>query len=222
MWSPFRQASMPAPDRALPGRAEPMPSPDRHFVNGAPIEAPLPEGSSRPSSRWAASGAPRRSSGGCPASSHGRRLRRRLHAEPDLSRGLLGPDRARRSRARGFDPDAGLLRAAAEGVLGAPRPDAGHAPGQRRRDAVPVGDLLRRRRAAPRRGGLARCSTRPRCQRAGYGAITTEIAPAPPFYYAEDYHQQYLAKNPDGYCPNHATGVKLPNDFVVTPLQYVD
>jgi peptide-methionine (S)-S-oxide reductase len=56
----------------------------------------------------------------------------------------------------------------------------------------------------------------------GYGEITTEIAPAPPFYYAEEYHQQYLAKNPFGYCPNHATGVKLPDGWTVTPLQYVD
>jgi peptide-methionine (S)-S-oxide reductase len=39
------------------------------------------------------------------------------------------------------------------------------------------------------------------------GAITTEIRPAPPFFYAEDYHQQYLAKNPDGYCPNHSCGI---------------
>jgi len=61
-----------------------------------------------------------------------------------------------------------------------------------------------------------------RLSAAGFGRITTEIAPAPPFYYAEDYHQQYLAKNVNGYCPNHATGVKLPDDFVVTPLQYVD
>jgi peptide-methionine (S)-S-oxide reductase len=45
--------------------------------------------------------------------------------------------------------------------------------------------------------------------RAGYGAITTEIVDAPEFYFAEDYHQQYLAKNPAGYCPVHATGVKL-------------
>ena len=43
-----------------------------------------------------------------------------------------------------------------------------------------------------------------------------------PFFYAEDYHQQYLDKVPNGYCPNHATGVKLPDDFVVTPLQYVE
>ncbi|HET7169843.1 MAG TPA: peptide-methionine (S)-S-oxide reductase MsrA, partial [Candidatus Limnocylindrales bacterium] len=56
----------------------------------------------------------------------------------------------------------------------------------------------------------------------GFGAITTEIVDAGPFYYAEDYHQQYLDKVPNGYCPNHATGVTLPNDFVVTPLQYVD
>jgi peptide-methionine (S)-S-oxide reductase len=45
---------------------------------------------------------------------------------------------------------------------------------------------------------------------AGYGAITTEILDAPPFYYAEDYHQQYLAKNPDGYCGIGGTGVSCP------------
>ncbi|MBN9105338.1 MAG: peptide-methionine (S)-S-oxide reductase MsrA [Propionibacteriaceae bacterium] len=42
---------------------------------------------------------------------------------------------------------------------------------------------------------------------AGYGSITTQLAPAGPFFYAEDYHQQYLQKNPNGYCPIHATGV---------------
>ena len=45
---------------------------------------------------------------------------------------------------------------------------------------------------------------------AGYGVITTEILPAPEFYYAEDYHQQYLAKNPDGYCGLGGTGVTCP------------
>ena len=60
--------------------------------------------------------------------------------------------------------------------------------------------------------------------KSGYGEVMTEIADAgsTPFYYAEDYHQQYLDKNPGGYCPNHSTGVKLPADFVVTPLQYVE
>jgi peptide-methionine (S)-S-oxide reductase len=58
--------------------------------------------------------------------------------------------------------------------------------------------------------------------KAGYGPITTEIRDAPTFYFAEEYHQQYLSKVPNGYCPNHRTGVKLPADFAVTPLQYVD
>jgi peptide-methionine (S)-S-oxide reductase len=48
--------------------------------------------------------------------------------------------------------------------------------------------------------------------KAGFGSITTEIVgpPAPTFYFAEDYHQQYLAKNPNGYCPDHSTGVSCP------------
>jgi peptide-methionine (S)-S-oxide reductase len=49
-----------------------------------------------------------------------------------------------------------------------------------------------------------------RLTQAGYGRITTEIAEAPPFYYAEDYHQQYLAKNPGGYCGHGGTGVACP------------
>jgi peptide-methionine (S)-S-oxide reductase len=44
---------------------------------------------------------------------------------------------------------------------------------------------------------------------AGFGKVTTEIREAPPFFYAEDYHQQYLAKNPDGYCPDHSCGVSF-------------
>jgi len=50
----------------------------------------------------------------------------------------------------------------------------------------------------------------------GYGPITTEIAPAGPFYYAEDYHQQYLHKVPNGYCPHHGTGVGCPVSLGVT------
>jgi peptide-methionine (S)-S-oxide reductase len=46
--------------------------------------------------------------------------------------------------------------------------------------------------------------------KAGFGAITTEIAEAPAYYFAEDYHQQYLHKVPNGYCPDHSTGVACP------------
>ena len=56
----------------------------------------------------------------------------------------------------------------------------------------------------------ARAAYQPRLTAAGYGPITTQIAPAPPFFYAEEYHQQYLAKNPAGYCGLGGTGVACP------------
>ena len=62
-------------------------------------------------------------------------------------------------------------------------------------------------RARPRRRATP---TSARSTAAGYGAITTEIRAAPEFYYAEDYHQQYLAKNPGGYCGLGGTGVTCP------------
>ena len=58
---------------------------------------------------------------------------------------------------------------------------------------------------APRATAIA--DYQPELRAAGYGAITTEVVPAGPFYFAERYHQQYLDKNPNGYCPIHATGV---------------
>src|SRR6266508_1242317 len=64
----------------------------------------------------------------------------------------------------------------------------------------------KKRRAAER----SRDAFQERLTAAGYGPITTEILPAPEFYYAEDYHQQYLAKNPDGYCGLGGTGVTCP------------
>ena len=61
-----------------------------------------------------------------------------------------------------------------------------------------------------RRAEASRAAYQKALERAGGGAITTEIREAPPFYYAEDYHQQYLAKNPDGYCGLGGTGVSCP------------
>ena len=59
----------------------------------------------------------------------------------------------------------------------------------------------------------SRATYQERLRAAGYGEITTEIRPAGPFYHAEDYHQQYLSKNPGGYCPDHGTGVACPIGF---------
>ncbi len=74
--------------------------------------------------------------------------------------------------------------------------------GTQYRSAIYTQDAPRQRPRARTRDAYQR-----RLSEAGYGAITTEIADAPPFYYAEDYHQQYLAKNPGGYCGLGGTGV---------------
>jgi peptide-methionine (S)-S-oxide reductase len=77
--------------------------------------------------------------------------------------------------------------------------------GTQYRSAVYVADDAQRAAAIATRDAYAA-----RLAEAGYGEITTEIADAGPFYYAEDYHQQYLAKNPAGYCGLGGTGVSCP------------
>ena len=64
--------------------------------------------------------------------------------------------------------------------------------------------------AQKRAAEASRAAYQDKLREARYGTITTEVAPLPPFYYAEDYHQQYLAKNPDGYCGIGGTGVVCP------------
>ena len=109
-----------------------------------------------------------------------------------------------------FDPAVTSYRRDAADLLGEPRPDAGHAPGQRRRHAVPLGASTSHGDAQRAAAIASRDAYAARLAQAGYGAITTEIVDAPEFYYAEDYHQQYLAKNPHGYCGIGGTGVSCP------------
>ena len=153
-----------SPEEALPGREAEMPVPDRHDVLGTPLQPPFPEGLEQAVVRpRAASGAPSACSGsstGVYTTAVG--LRRRLHAEPDVRGGVHRPHRAHRGRARRLRPQADLLRGAAEGVLGGPRPDPGHAPGQRRRHPVPLGHLLR----APTSSATAAEASRERYQAA--------------------------------------------------------
>ena len=109
-----------------------------------------------------------------------------------------------------YDPKKISYESAAQDVLGKPRPDARHAPGQRCRHPVSLRHLHLHARAAQGRRGVEG-DVRDRAIKAKrYGAITTEIVDAPEFYFAEDYHQQYLAKNPAGYCGLGGTGVSCP------------
>ena len=208
---------MPTPDKALPGRATPMPVPETHFVNGAHSQPPYPDGDPDRDVRHGLllgrredllERARRRLDGG--------RLRRRLHAEPDLRGGLLGPTGHAEVVRVVYRPGQGdryeeLLKHFWEEH----DPTQGMRQGNDSGHAVPLGDIHLHRRAAAT-AEASRAAYQQELTKAGYGEITTEIVDAPEFYFAEDYHQQYLAKNPAGYCPNHSTGIACPVGLGVT------
>jgi peptide-methionine (S)-S-oxide reductase len=205
-----RNREMVSASLALPGREAPIPSPDRHFVNGRPIKPPFPEGTETAffalGCFW---GAERRfwqvpgvfatavgySGGFTPNPTYEEVCTGRTgHAEVVLI---------------GFDPAAvayaELLRVFWEA----------HDPTQGMRQGADVGTQYRSAIffLSPAQGEQAELSRRAyqaALTRAGHGAITTEVRAAGAFFYAEDYHQQYLAKNPQGYCGLGGTGVSCP------------
>ena len=212
-----KASALPTPEEALPGRDTPIVVPGRHLVLGTPIGPPFPEGTERAifgmgcfwgAERmfWQAAGHLHDCGG----------LRGRLHAEPDLPGGLHRSDRAQRSRPRGVRHVEDDVRGDAPHLLGGPRPDTGHAPGQRRGHAVPLGDLLDERGATRSRARVAGHVPGGALDAPATATITTEIAEAGPFYYAEDYHQQYLEANPNGYCGLGGTGVSCPVSIAAT------
>ena len=206
----MKSLRIPSPAEALPGRAERMRVPDAHFVNSHRLEPPFPDGLERAmfgmgcfwgaeKKFWQQPGVYSTAVGY--AAGH--------TPNPTYREVCSRHDRPQRSRARRLRSGKVSLRRTAQGVLGKPRSHAGDAPGKRRRHAVPLGHLLLRRGAAAA-AEASRDAFQQQLTKAGYGPITTEILPAPEFYYAEDYHQQYLAKNPDGYCGLGGTGVSCP------------
>jgi peptide-methionine (S)-S-oxide reductase len=217
----FRSPSMPSADQALPGRPDEMPLTDRHFINGASLKGPWPDGT-----RTAIFGM------GCFWGAE-----KDFWETPGVVSTAVG-------YAGGFTPNADYREVCsgrtghAEVVLVAYDPARisygellkvfweNHDPTQGMRQGNDRGSQYRSviyttSADQPAEAEASRAAFQERLAAEGFGEITTEIAPAPPFYYAEDYHQQYLAKVPNGYCPNHSTGV-TPPDVVVTPLQYVD
>ncbi len=209
-WFDERKLKMPTKDEALPGRAERMPVPERHFVNGNRIVPPFPDGLERAmfgmGCFWGAE--------------------RKFWQQPGVYSTAVGyqagftPNPTYREVCTGatghaetvlvvFDPKRvsydDLLRVFWES----------HDPTQGMRQGNDVGTQYRSaifyRDAAQREAAIrSRDAYQQKLIDAGYGAITTEISPAPPFYYAEDYHQQYLARNPEGYCGLGGTGVSCP------------
>jgi peptide-methionine (S)-S-oxide reductase len=199
--------SLPSQADALPGRAAKMPVPAAHHVNGHRLEEPFPQGTERAmfglgcfwgaeKKFWQQKGVYSTAVGYAAGHTPNPTYR-------EVCSGMTGHSEVVLVV---FDPKqisyADLLKLFWES----------HDPTQGMRQGGDVGTQYRsgvyyydqaQKEAAER----TRDAYQQDLSAAGYGRITTEILPAPEFYYAEDYHQQYLAKNPDGYCGLGGTGV---------------
>jgi len=210
MFSGVKKQQLPAPHEALPGRAEKMPVPEKHFVNGHALAPPYPDGLELAQFGlgcfWGAekgfwqqpgvySTAVGYAGGYTPNPTY-----------EEVCSGRTGHNEVVRVV---FDPKqvsyAQLLKAFWEA----------HDPTQGMRQGNDVGTQYRsgiytynkaQKQAA--RASLERYQQQ--LVQAGFPPVTTEILDAPEFYFAEDYHQQYLAKNPRGYCGHGGTGVACP------------
>jgi peptide-methionine (S)-S-oxide reductase len=199
--------NLPTPERALPGRSEVMRVTNRHFVNGHPIQPPFPSGMMR-----ALFGM------GCFWGGE-----KRFWVHPGVYSTAVGyaggytPNPTYREVCSGltghnevvlvvYDPESigytDLLRIFWESHDPTQGMRQGNDVGTQYRSGIYVYDETQRQAAESSREHYQHA-----LKAAGLGGITTEILAAPPFYYAEDYHQQYLAKNPGGYCGLGGTGV---------------
>jgi peptide-methionine (S)-S-oxide reductase len=202
--------TIPSKAEALPGRAERMPVPDAHFVNRNRLAPPFPAGLASAifgmGCFWGAE-----------------RKFWQLRGVYSTAVGYAGghtPNPTYREVCTGmtghnevvlvvFDPSVisydDLLKVFWENHDPTQGMRQGNDAGTQYRSGIYYTDDDQKRAAERSRDAFQQQLTA-----ADYGAITTEIAPAPEFYYAEDYHQQYLAKNPDGYCGLGGTGVSCP------------
>jgi len=210
-----KPATMVTADEALPGRAEPIVVPDRHEVLGTPLQPPFPEGFEQivvgmgcfwGAERvfWRATGIYTTAVGYAGGFTPNPTYREVCSGETGHAEAVLAV----------FDPEQtsyeAMLRLFWEN----------HDPTQGMRQGNDAGTQYRSaiywttdaQRAAAE---ASRAMYQQELTRAGHGEITTEIAEAGPFYYAEDYHQQYLAKNPNGYCGLGGTGVACPVGLTV-------
>ena len=205
-----KPTTMVAPEDALPGRDEPLPVPARHEVLGTPIAPPFPDGLEQAifglgcfwgAERvfWRAPGvyttAVGYAGGFTPNPTYEEVCSGRTgHTVAVLV--VFDPkqtsyDEILRLFWEGHDPTQGMRQ--------------GNDVGTQYRSAIYTSDESQRVAAEATRDAFQQ-----ELETAGYGGISTEIAAAGPFFYAEPYHQQYLAKNPNGYCGLGGTGVACP------------
>ena len=205
-----RKIRMPSPEEALAGRPDRMPVPRAHHVNGAPLAPPFPEGLEQAvfglgcfwgaeRKFWQVAGVYTTAvgyAGGFTPNPTYREVCSGMTGHNEVVLVVFDPKRV------SYDD---LLKVFWEA----------HDPTQGMRQGNDVGTQYRsgiycfsdaQRLAAER----SREAFQRELSKAGYGTITTEIVPAPEFYYAEEYHQQYLSKNPGGYCGLGGTGVSCP------------
>jgi peptide-methionine (S)-S-oxide reductase len=209
MWNTSKKLRLPTAAEALPGRAERMRVPQRHFVNGAPLDPP-PAGAALAmfglGCFWGAerkfwqtpgvlSTAVGYAGGSTPNPTY-----------EEVCSGRTGHNEVVRVA---YDPAVvnycELLKVFWESHDPTQGMRQGNDVGTQYRSAIYWYDEDQRRTAEESRAAYAEV-----LRAAGYGPITTEIVRAPEFYFAEDYHQQYLAKNPGGYCGLGGTGVSCP------------
>jgi peptide-methionine (S)-S-oxide reductase len=202
-----RQPAMPEPAATLPGRAEPIPTAESHFVSGRPLKGPYPEGSATAifglgcfwgaeKAFWALPGVYVTAVGYAGGATPNPTYR-------EVCTGMTGHNEVVLVV---YDPAAISYDALLKTFWEA------HDPTQGMRQGNDVGTQYRsgiyvsgpEQRAAAE---ASRARYQERLAAHGYSAVTTEIVERPAFYFAEGYHQQYLAKNPHGYCGLGGTGV---------------
>ena len=215
MWGSHK-ITMPTKDKALPGRQERMPVPATHHVHGRPLTPPFPDGLERAllglgcfwgaeKAFWLTPGvwttAVGYAAGFTPNATY-----------EEVCTGRTGHNEVVLVV---FDPTTlsyeGLLKVFWEAHDPTQGMRQGNDAGTQYRSGIYVYSPEQRRIAEASRDAYQRA-----LDAAGHGRITTEILDAPEFYYAEGYHQQYLAKNPSGYCGHGGTGVACPTGLAAT------
>jgi len=210
MFSMFKKAEMPEAGAALPGRPDPIQTARSHFVSGRPLKGPHPDGMHQAMFGmgcfwgvermfWKLPGvwvtAVGYAAGATPNPTYKEVCSGRTgHNEVVLvafDPAVISYEELLRVFWEGHDPTQGMRQ--------------GNDRGTQYRSGVYTFDA-----AQAAAGEVSRPMFEARLRAAGFGSITTEILSAPEFYYAEDYHQQYLAKNPSGYCGIGGTGVSCP------------